>query len=69
MSNYVVQDFEEEDEQFPGTVITQSSNDSPNPLDNGADQSTQNTATTSKKKRNLPGNPGNATILIITLLD
>ncbi|XP_027120674.1 protein indeterminate-domain 7-like [Coffea arabica] len=57
MSKYVVQDFEEEDEQLPGTVITQSSNDSPNPLDNGADQPTQNIATTSKKKRNLPGNP------------
>ncbi|XP_021285786.1 protein indeterminate-domain 2-like [Herrania umbratica] len=54
MSNFV-QDFEE-DEQFPSTVISHSSNESPNPVENGGDASTP-TTTSSKKKRNLPGNP------------
>ncbi|KAK8572645.1 hypothetical protein V6N13_048225 [Hibiscus sabdariffa] len=47
MSKFV-QDFEE-DEQFQATFISQSSNGSPNPVEHG---------TSSKKKRNLPGNPG-----------
>lgn len=55
MSNFD-QDFEG-DEQFPSTVISHSSNESPNPVENGGDASTP-TTTSSKKKRNLPGNPG-----------
>ncbi|XVE49999.1 hypothetical protein DITRI_Ditri01bG0126900 [Diplodiscus trichospermus] len=48
-------DFEEDD-QFQSTVISQSSNESPNPVEHCADGSTP-TTTSSKKKRNLPGNP------------
>ncbi|XWS68710.1 hypothetical protein CRYUN_Cryun04dG0114900 [Craigia yunnanensis] len=61
MSNFV-QDFEEDD-QLQSTVISQSSNGSPNPVKHGADGSTP-TTTSSKKKRNLPGNPGQHTYLI-----
>ncbi|KAK9276400.1 hypothetical protein L1049_005933 [Liquidambar formosana] len=62
MSNYV-QEFEE-DEQFQSTIVSQSSNESPNPTENGADGSTLIT-TTSKKKRNLPGNPGKKTLFYL----
>ncbi|KAL7197223.1 hypothetical protein ACSBR1_037106 [Camellia fascicularis] len=59
MSNFVQEfdDDEEDDQQFQSTLATQSSNGSPNPTENGCDGSTPAT-TTSKKKRNLPGNPG-----------
>ncbi|KAK6281915.1 hypothetical protein POUND7_015740 [Theobroma cacao] len=60
MSNFD-QDFEG-DEQFPSTVISHSSNESPNPVENGGDASTP-TTTSSKKKRNLPGNPGKIQVL------
>ncbi|CAL5349594.1 unnamed protein product [Camellia sinensis] len=58
MSNFVQEfdDDEEDDQQFQSTLVTQSSNGSPNPTENGCDGSTPAT-TTSKKKRNLPGNP------------
>ncbi|XWS63447.1 hypothetical protein CRYUN_Cryun06bG0097800 [Craigia yunnanensis] len=59
MSKFV-QDFE--DDQFQNTVISQSSNESPNPVEHGADGLTP-TITSSKKKRNLPGNPGKNTYL------
>ncbi|CAK9133292.1 unnamed protein product [Ilex paraguariensis] len=59
MSNFI-EEFEEEDEQFQSTLGTQSSNGSPNPTENGGDGSTH-AITTSKKKRNLPGNPGKQT--------
>ncbi|TYJ43688.1 hypothetical protein E1A91_A03G169700v1 [Gossypium mustelinum] len=48
MSNFV-QDFEEDEHH--STVISQSSNESPNPIEHPI-------TTSSKKKRNLPGNPG-----------
>lgn len=64
MSSYVVQEFEEEDEQFQSTIVPQSPNDSPNPSENGPDHSTLNTSTAAKKKRNLPGNPGFAFFLV-----
>ncbi|KAL4279597.1 hypothetical protein GQ457_03G006800 [Hibiscus cannabinus] len=48
MSNFV-QDFE--DDEHHSTVVSQSSNESPNPVEHPI-------ATSSKRKRNLPGNPG-----------
>ncbi|XP_017970385.1 PREDICTED: protein indeterminate-domain 9-like [Theobroma cacao] len=63
MSNFV-QDFEG-DEQFPSTVISHSSSESPNPVENGGDASTP-TTTSSKKKRNLPGNPGKIQLIVKT---
>ncbi|CAK9178791.1 unnamed protein product [Ilex paraguariensis] len=57
MSNFI-QEFEEEDEQFHSTAVTQSSHGSPNPNGNGGDGSSSHNTTTSKTKRNLPGNPG-----------
>ncbi|XP_020549139.1 protein indeterminate-domain 12-like [Sesamum indicum] len=57
MSNFV-QDFEDEDDQFQSsTVVTQSSVASPNPTETAADGSSSRSFNTSKKKRNLPGNP------------
>lgn len=63
MSNYV-QEFDE-DEQFQSIIASPSSNGSPNPTENGADGSTPNTSTTSRKKRNLPGNPGKKTLRFV----
>ncbi|KAL0420694.1 UNVERIFIED_CONTAM: Zinc finger protein GAI-ASSOCIATED FACTOR 1 [Sesamum latifolium] len=58
MSNFV-QDFEDDDDQFQSsTVVTQSSAASPNPAETAADGSSSRSFNTSKKKRNLPGNPG-----------
>lgn len=48
MSNFV-QDFEEDEHH--STVISHPSNESPNPIEHPI-------TTSSKKKRNLPGNPG-----------
>ncbi|RVW75008.1 Protein indeterminate-domain 2 [Vitis vinifera] len=50
-------------EQLQSTIIQQSSNRSPNPSENGADGPTPIT-TALKKKRNLPGNPGNLSLAI-----
>lgn len=56
MSNFV-QDFEE-DEQFQSTIVSQSSYESPSHAENGGDHGSTTPTTASKKKRNLPGNPG-----------
>ncbi|KAK8655312.1 hypothetical protein V6N13_107894 [Hibiscus sabdariffa] len=48
MSSFV-QDFEEDEHH--STVVSQSSNESPNPVEHPI-------ATSSKRRRNLPGNPG-----------
>jgi hypothetical protein len=58
MSNFA-QEFED-DEQFQSTIVSQSSTGSPPPAEKGRDASTPSTI--SKKKRNLPGNPGKHTI-------
>ncbi|KAM7268970.1 hypothetical protein ACFE04_024467 [Oxalis oulophora] len=56
MSNFMIQEYDEE-EQFQGsTIVSQSSNGSPNPTENGVDSSAS-APSASKKKRNLPGNP------------
>ncbi|XP_044512514.1 zinc finger protein GAI-ASSOCIATED FACTOR 1-like [Mangifera indica] len=56
MSNFV-QEFEE-DEQLQSTIISQSSNGSPSHVENcGAGGGSMPSTTSSKKKRNLPGNP------------
>ncbi|KAK4413615.1 Zinc finger protein GAI-ASSOCIATED FACTOR 1 [Sesamum alatum] len=57
MSKFV-QEFEDDDDQFQSsTIVTQSSVASPNPTETAADGSSSRSITTSKKKRNLPGNP------------
>jgi len=61
MSNFV-QEFED-DEQFQSAGGSQHSIGSPNPTENGG--STPTTSTTSKKKRNLPGNPGKKNLFIL----
>jgi len=61
MSNFV-QEFED-DEQFQSAGGSQHSICSPNPTENGG--STPTTSTTSKKKRNLPGNPGKKNLFIL----
>lgn len=61
MSNFA-QEFED-DEQFQSAVASQSSTGSPPPAEKGRDAST-----VSKKKRNLPGNPGKQTINTIHLI-
>ena len=57
MSNFV-QEFE--DEQFQSAGGSQHSIGSPNPTENGG-----STPTISKKKRNLPGNPGKKNLFIL----
>lgn len=61
MSNFV-QEFED-DEQFQSAGGLQQSIRSPNPTENGG--STPTTSTNSKKKRNLPGNPGKKNLFIL----
>jgi hypothetical protein len=54
MSNFIQEYEQVEEEQFQSTtIVSQSSNGSPNPTENIGDSS----VSASKKKRNLPGNP------------
>lgn len=64
MSNFV-QEFEE-DEQLQSTIISQSSNGSPSHVENcGAGGGSMPSTTSSKKKRNLPGNPGSSMLHLL----
>ncbi|KAG8649483.1 hypothetical protein MANES_08G099700v8 [Manihot esculenta] len=55
MSNFS-QEFED-DEQFQSTIVSQSSYGSPNPTENVLDGSVPTSSASTKKRRNLPGNP------------
>lgn len=63
MSNFS-QEFED-DEQFQSTIVSQSSYGSPNPTENVLDGSVPTSSASTKKRRNLPGNPGKQTCFIL----